>query len=521
MKASLFLAKYLEKRGVTHIFELIGGMITHLIDSVDKSTNIEIISCHHEQSAGFAAEGFSRVKGIPGIAFATSGPGATNLITAIGSCYFDSVPAVFITGQVNTYELKEQKEIRQLGFQETDIVSIVKPLCKDVFQVKKSSDLPFFLDKAYQLSLEGRNGPCLLDIPMNVQSADISDELVEKFFKEINTGKKIFTSKQLTSEKEILEKLLLLKNQLFKSKRPLILAGGGCSSFNNRVCSRKIIENLNLPTVFSLMGVDILPYHHKQRVGFIGSYGNRWANKLLGESDFLIALGTRLDIKQTGNDIKSFSNKKIIWQIDIDKNEIGVRVKPDNYIITSLNNLEDVIKKADFKLNSGNKNWNQRIDSIRKSYPAIMEYKAKENEINPIELIDNLSSYPKSSSIYVTDVGQHQMWSAQSLKLGLNDRFITSGGMGAMGFGLPAAIGAYFANPNNNLILITGDGSLQLNIQELETIKRNKIPIKIVLLNNNCHGMVRQFQESYFNKNYQSTIKGYSAPNFQKLVNAY
>ena len=523
MKSSVFVAKYLEKKGVTHVFELIGGMITHLIDSINSESNIEIISCHHEQCAGFAAEGMARITGIPGIALATSGPGATNLLTAIGSCYFDSVPVLFITGQVNTYELKNQRKIRQLGFQETDIVSMAKPLCKYAVQVKESQYLPSVLKKAFEIALEGRQGPCLVDLPMNIQSDQIQDELVNIFINEemAKDKNKIKLDKYLKNDIDLDQKIGFLRDDIRNAKKPLILAGGGCSTFKNRDCSRKIIKQLNLPVILSLLGVDILSSDNNQRVGFIGSYGNRWANKILGESDLLITIGSRLDIKQTGSDLESFCGEKKIWQIDIDDNEVGARFKPYNHIITSLSYFQKKLNAFDFTNYKGSVNWINRIKELKTKYPANKEYSPEEDEINPIFFLEKLSSFSNSPKIFITDVGQHQMWSAQSLKFGIDDRFITSGGMGAMGFGLPAAIGSYFGNKEKLIFLITGDGSFQLNLQELETIKRNNIPIRIILFNNKCHGMVRQFQESYFKGNNRSTVEGYSAPDFVKVAGAY
>ena len=521
MKASTFLAKYLESQGVTHVFELVGGMITHIIDSINIETKINIVSCHHEQSAGFAAEGYARNSGIPGVALATSGPGATNLITAIGSCYFDSVPTVFITGQVNTYELKKEKKIRQLGFQETDIISIVKPLCKKVFQVERVEDLPHILEKSFEIALEGRQGPCLIDFPMNVQSESLETKLISRFFnknQEINSNEEDFKKFE---NKIFDEGIDFLKKDIFNAKKPIILAGGGCSNFKNRGVSKKILKLLNLPVVMSLLGVDILPYDDPLRVGFIGSYGNRWANKLLAEADLLITIGSRLDIKQTGSDLEGFCKNKKIWQIEIDENEVGLRINPDNFLHTSLHFFEHKIRNINFKRNNYIDSWFKRIDHLKLNYPAIAEYLPEIDELNPIFVLEKLSLKTTKPKIFVTDVGQHQMWSAQSLKMNQKDRFITSGGMGAMGFGLPAAIGSYFAGKGKDIFLITGDGSFQLNIQELQTIKRNNIPIKIILFNNNCHGMVRQFQESYFKGNNQSTVKGYSAPNFVEIVNAY
>jgi acetolactate synthase-1/2/3 large subunit len=525
MKASDFVARYVEARGVTHVFELVGGMITHLLHSFSTSSRIDIVSCHHEQAAAFAAEGYARICGVPGIALATSGPGATNLLTAIGSCYFDSTPAVFITGQVNTHELKGDLGIRQLGFQETDIIAIARPLCKSAIQVRNVADLPAALEEAFDCALSGRQGPCLLDLPMNVQSDALDDLVADQWLAKArlssdsastpSLGSISLSSEQLTCEfRSLLEAIEL-------AERPLLLVGGGCASVPNRPAAQKIIDILRVPVVHSLMAVDLLPASHPLRVGFIGSYGNRWANKALAASDLLIVLGSRLDIRQTGSDLQSFCQGKQIWQIDIDKAEIGVRVQPQHSICCSIRSAAELLATLAAPKEVHHRSWFEQIASLRSQYPAVIEYDAESGDINPVQLLQELSRLASAPCSYITDVGQHQMWAAQALDFGSSDRFITSGGMGAMGFGLPAAIGAAFARQDRMVVLISGDGSFQLNIQELETVRRNNLDLKIIVFNNHCHGMVRQFQESYFDGKLQSTVEGYSAPDFVAICEAY
>lgn len=527
MKASDFVARYLELRGVSHVFELVGGMITHLLDSISNSGKISIISCHHEQSAAFAAEGNARISGIPGIAMATSGPGATNLLTAVGSCYFDSIPAVFITGQVNTHELKRSRPIRQLGFQETDIVSMVTPICKCAIQVERAADLPEVLDQAFRLALDGRQGPCLVDLPMNVQSELIDDVVAISFLNTIRQqivqppDEPFQFSPSDGNSKLLRQEFHLLLQAIQQAERPLLLMGGGCAVPQNRRAARQIADLLAIPVVHSLMGVDVLPGNHPLRVGFIGSYGNRWANKALGSSDLLIVLGSRLDIRQTGSDLPSFCDGKQIWQIDVDQSEMGVRVDSQHKLCCSIQATALHLSSLELPAKFSHPKWLEQIHALRVQFPAINEYVIEPGEINPIDVLQTLSKDTTSPCYYITDVGQHQMWAAQSLVFTQGDRFLTSGGMGAMGFGLPAAIGAAFTDRDLMTILISGDGSFQLNIQELETLKRNQLNLKIVLFNNHCHGMVRQFQESYFNENLQSTVEGYSCPDFVELAKAY
>ena len=521
MKASDFVALYLEARGVKHVFELVGGMITHLLDSIDEKTNIDIVSCHHEQAAAFAAEGYARMTGVPGVALATSGPGATNLLTAIGSCYFDSTPAVFITGQVNTHELKKGRGVRQLGFQETDIVSMATPICKSAVQVQNAEDLADNLDKAFRVALEGRQGPCLVDIPMNVQSEILNDTTAHQLLQAPSQTSSA-SGEYVQPAMEDLEKDFAdLLREVRHAERPLLLMGGGCAATPNRQAALRIIELLDIPVVLSLMAVDLLPQSHPQRVGFIGSYGNRWANKVLGAADVLIVIGSRLDIRQTGSDLQSFCEGKQVWQVDIDQAEIGVRINPYRGLCCSTNTAAEILESLTSTKAPQHSSWLEQINKLTNRFPACSEYLSEPGELNPVQLLQQLCGIIKTPCQYVTDVGQHQMWSAQSIQFKDSDRFLTSGGMGAMGFGLPAAIGSALSRKEAITVLVTGDGSFQLNIQELETIKRNQLNIKIVLFNNRCHGMVRQFQESYFNGRLRSTVDGYSAPDFVAVSRAY
>jgi acetolactate synthase-1/2/3 large subunit len=505
MKASDYIIKELGRRGVRYIFEMSGGMITHLLDSIAKQNIVKAITTHHEQAAAFAAEGMGRSGSIPGIAMATSGPGALNLLTGIGSCYFDSVPSIFITGQVNLYEQKGKKKVRQVGFQETDIVSIVKPITKHAEMVRSPQDLPNAIDRAFHLATSGRPGPVLLDIPMNVQR----EELV--------LSKTTWQTKTIKDREHSLLISDELKRILKKSKNPLILVGGGIRSSNTVKAFRSFAEKSGIPVVSSLLGLDAFPHTKDQFVGMIGSYGNRYANFAVAHADLIIVLGNRLDVRQTGSNPKLFSQGKTIIHVDIDSAEINHRVKN---CIAIRSHLKDFFKKRWVAKIPNIIPWKRQLAKWKELYPSESELKDIAG-INPNKLLSQLSKRTPLKTIYVTDVGQHQMWAAQSMVLKAPQRFLTSGGMGAMGFGLPCAIGAYFSNPAYTIVLIAGDGGFQTNIHELETLMRYKIPIKILILNNKSHGMVRQFQQSYFQNRYHSTVDGYSCPNFVKVASAY
>jgi acetolactate synthase-1/2/3 large subunit len=489
LKASDYIANFLVEKGIKCVFELSGGMITHILDSISQITRIEIISMHHEQSAAFAAEGFARITGMPGIALATSGPGATNLLTGIGSCYFDSVPCVFITGQVNRHELKLEKNIRQLGFQETDIVTMAKPITKACFQIADPNELPIILKNAFEIATSGRPGPVLIDIPMDIQRSDIHQSSIKTYSTEIKS-----------IDKESLKDLI---KDIKKSKRPLILAGRGIRAANSLLSFHEFIKTTKLPVVTSLLGLDVIPFDNPQRVGFIGSYGNRWANIIIGNCDLLIVLGARLDIRQTGADTIFFQNRKI-YHVDCEKDEINNRIKNCVSINTDLklffNEFNKTKLKEVFELK---KDWVNFIANEKIKWPDVKELNTI--GINPNVFMHIISKKSTKASAYLADVGSHQMWAAQSLEIDKRQQFLTSGGMGAMGFSLPASIGACLATNKSPVVVIIGDGCMQINIQELETISRNKLPIKIIVLNNESLGMIRQFQDSYFESRYQST----------------
>ena len=503
-----FIALYLQKQKISHVLEVIGGMIALIIDAMYRKTGIKIISMHHEQAAGFAAEGFSRFTNRPSVAMATSGPGATNLATAIGSCYFDSVPVLFLTGQVNRNEQKKRKKIRQLGFQETDIVSVTKPICKKSYMVQSARHLQALLPHTFEIMAEGRKGPVVLDVPMDIQK-----NLYYFSLKKKNADPGISPQHERSF-------FTYLQHSLEGARKPLILLGGGIRSSGTEKQADKLVQRFGIPAVHSLMAVDVLPFLNPLRVGLIGSYGNRWANLALAESDLLLVLGSRLDIRQTGANAKSFSRGKKIFHVDTERGEMNNRIKG---CLTFQSELpfffEKLLKKKGFK-NKKWSEWTKKIHFLKKQWPDTKENK-NSDRVNPNRFMIALSERSKKASGFVVDVGQHQMWAAQSLRLFAGQRFITSGGMGSMGFALPASIGACLAVTPCPIVMIAGDGGFQCNLQELQTVKRNNLAIKMVVINNGCHGMVRQFQESYLEKRYQSTLLGYSAPSFAKIARAY
>lgn len=511
MKASDYIAETLAVRKVPAVFELIGGMITHMVDSIHVCGKTPLISMRHEQGAAFAAEAAGRILGdTPGVAMATSGPGATNLLTGIGSCFFDSSPAVFITGQVNRHEQKGERAIRQLGFQETDIAAMAEPITKQVFRVNAAEDLPQILDDAFRIATSGRRGPVLIDIPMDVQRDQVTSE-VRPLPREgtPETLSTAFAEDALTA--------------VLKAGKPLVLAGGGIRSGLALEAFRRFVEVAAIPVVHSLMASDVVGFSDPLNVGMIGSYGNRWANLALNDCDCLIVLGSRLDVRQTGSDTEGFKGERPIFHVDIEPGEINNRVvgcfATVSELRPALDVLANIFEGSGPRISKQIEPWKREIAELRTKWPDTEELQVP--GINPNVFMHQLSKAMGDVGAYVVDVGQHQMWSAQSLEISTSQRFLTSGGMGSMGFALPASIGAAVSLKGQPVVMIAGDGGFQCNIQELQTVVHLGLPVKMVVINNECHGMVRQFQESYFHARYQSTMWGYSAPDFRRIADAY
>lgn len=515
MKLSDYVIDFIAKQGVTHIFEFIGGAITHLIDSTVERDDIHCVSVHHEQSGAFAAEAYARINGRLGVAMATSGPGALNMVTGIGSCWFDSVPCLFITGQVNTYEYKFERPIRQIGFQETDIVSVVKPLTKYAELVVEPSTIRYHLEKAVYLAQAGRPGPALLDIPMNIQRAEIEPELLASFF-----DSQEYRNLQIseTGQPERLDEIVRL---LASARRPVILAGGGVRTAGATTELQALVDMTGIPVVSSLMGLDAVSHERPEFMGMIGAYGNRYSNLTIANCDFLLILGSRLDSRQTGTRPETFARGAKRVHVDIDPIELQAKVQVDIAVqchiksfLKALNEQLSTIASLDIR------EWLATVNGYRSKYPTGM-CPAEAATIDPNLFMETLSAASSGGDIVTLDVGQNQMWAAQSFRLKKGQRMLISGGMGAMGFALPAAMGAAKAAAGSTVIAIAGDGGIQINIQDLDTLVQHRLPIKVFVMNNNCLGMVRQFQDMYFDGRQQSTVVGYACPDLCRIAEAY
>jgi acetolactate synthase-1/2/3 large subunit len=434
----------------------------------------------------------------------TSGPGATNLLTPIASSYFDSIPVVYITGQVNQKELRTNLSQRQNGFQELDICEMAKSITKKVYKPQTAYEVLIAINEGWLLCQEGRQGPVLIDIPINLQQ-----EIIECDY----SLPRLESKKSALSTKELLE----FKNLLLSAKNPLLLIGGGVRLSSATELLSKFINKTGIPYVSTLLGLDSISHANERYLGFIGSYGNRWANAAVKQSDLLIVIGSRLDVRQTGNDISKFIDGKKIIRVDIDDHELSGRVSSDMAIKSDVSDFLKEVMEVEYSIDSSL--YISGIREIKKNYPQVQEQQSNLN-LNPSAVMEYLGELFFESSGFIVDVGQHQMWAAQSIRLRENQRFLTSGGLGAMGFAIPASIGAAVAKPSR-WVCISGDGCLQLSSSELQTIVQYKLPIAVCVINNGQHGMVAQFQEENMDGRLTGTREGFSNPNFQELARAY
>lgn len=505
MKASDYIVEYLIVNGVTDVFGYPGGMVIHLMDSLSRySDHITAHSMYHEQGAAFAACGYAQAAGRTGVAYATSGPGATNLVTGICNAYFDSIPVVFITGNVNTFEAKGNLQVRQRGFQETDIVKMVEHVTKYAVYVDSAEKLPKCLENAFRLANEGRKGPVLLDIPMNIYKADIHGHVLQPHWDDVHS---------LDAAKA--DDVDFIIASLNKSSRPVFLFGNGVK--DGAVClAKKLAEKYNIPSVTSMLAVDTLAGSSMYN-GFIGAYGDRLANFIVEKSDLLISFGSRLDIRQVGAKRENFAPNAKIIRIDIDEGELAYSIRDD---ITIRCDASSMISALLYRC--VNKDYSEWVLVCKKIRKCLADNDSIVNSQISRLLMNEIGRSLLDDTIITTDVGQNQVWVAQSLSLKNRQRVFFSGGHGAMGYSLPAAIGAYFAS-RCIIYSFNGDGGFQMNMQELQTISRENIPVKVIIFNNYALGMIRHFQEMYFDSNFFQTIDkgGYTVPNFRSIAVAY
>ena len=501
MNGAEYIVKFLEKKGVDLVFGYPGGAVLFLYDVLGRSS-IQHILTRHEQGAIHAADGYARVTGKTGVCLATSGPGATNLVTGIANAYLDSVPILAFTGQVGL------ESIGRDSFQEADIVGITMPITKHNYLVKEIDALPEVLEEAWKVAREGRPGPVLIDLPKNVFTGTVN-------FPEVVSS----TRKQkIPFENGLNKQLGRIVEVLKKAQRPLLFAGGGVVSAGAEEELAELVKHIGIPVVTSLMGKGVIPEKEGGSLGMIGMHGQPVANLALSACDVLIALGTRFSDRVTGNP-QHFLTDTCIIHVDIDPAELFKNVHIDLPVVSDAKKFLQMLllalreAKVSFTLNS----WWEQIKAWAQEYPLAF---TSGSLLKPQEVIREVARQAEDEPIVVTDVGQHQMFVAQHYPVQGKRSFVTSGGLGTMGFGLPAAMGAAFGRPGETVILFTGDGGLQMTAQELAVIAQYQLPVKVFMLNNSCLGMVRQWQELFFNGHYAQSVFT-SGPDYLKLAEAY
>ncbi len=491
----------LRLEGVEHIFGYPGGSVLKLYEHLYDVDYLKHILVRHEQGAVHMAEGYAKASGKVGVVLVTSGPGATNTVTGIADAYMDSVPVVIFTGQVASHLIGKD------AFQEADIVGITRPITKHNFLVRDVRDMADNIRKAFYIASSGKPGPVLVDLPKDVIAAKCEFEYPETVELRGYKPTMVGHSSQIKKAAE----------KIKKAKRPLLYVGGGVISSNGSEELRLLAREYNLPVTMTLQGLGAFPGTEAQSLGMLGMHGTYWANQAVNNCDVLVALGARFDDRVTGR-IDKFSLKSYKIHVDIDPAAIDKNVYVDLPIV---GDVKHVIAELIAEIGEAPKidEWWDEINAWRDECP--MEYESGDGKLRTEFVIEKISDKTKGNAVVVSDVGQHQMWTAQHYKFNNTRSHLTSGGLGTMGFSLPAAIGAYFARPDLPIVVISGDGGFQMNIQELTTAVANKIPLKIFIMNNSFLGMVRQWQELFHAEKYSFTDLSHSNPDFVKVAEAF
>ena len=501
------LLESLKREGVNVLFGYPGGAIIDIYDELPRHPELKHVLVRHEQGAVHAADGYARASGKVGVCLVTSGPGATNTVTGIATAYCDSIPLVVLTGQVPTNLIGND------AFQEVDIVGITRPCTKHNFLVKDITRLAQTLREAFFLARSGRPGPVLVDLPKDVMQA--STEFV--------WPEDVSMRSYNPTYKPNLNQLRRSAEEISKARRPMLLAGGGVILSNGSQALRELAQTLHLPVAYTLMGLGAFPATDPLSLGMVGMHGTYAANMSINNTDLLICVGARFDDRVTGK-LDAFAPSARIVHIDIDPTSIRKNVEVDVPVVGDCRlALEGILEICKAKM--GDRDWLEEhtewlstVAGWKKDHPLC--YSDEGTAIKPQKVVETLFELTRGDAILTTEVGQNQMWTAQFYNFTEPRTLLTSGGLGTMGYGFPAAIGAQMAFPDKKVITVAGDGSLQMNIQELATVVQQRLPIKVVILNNGYLGMVRQWQELFFNHNYSSTNME-AQPDFVKLAEAY
>jgi len=519
MKLSDVVAAFLAEQGIKHVFAISGGASLHLIHSIAETPGTSYVCPLHEQAGAMAADGYARVSGGLGCAVATSGPGATNLITGICSSYYDSVPVLYLTGQVATFRAKGDTGVRQIGFQETDTIDICRTITKYAVLVKDPYRIRYELQKAVHIARSGRPGPVLVDIPDDIQRLDIDPAKLVEFVPEPPPA-----SAEAALAADVEHCLAAVRS----AQRPVLVYGWGVHLANAEQEARDFARALGVPVAMTWAALDLLPHADPLAIGGFGTHGVRYANFAVQNADLVIAIGSRLDTKATGSPPSTFAREARIIMLDADPTEIGkfakLGVKLDRGIVADAGAfLRAALARAQAARFPDFSAWLARIRGWKQAYPASLPEFAGEHEVNPYYLASRLSGLLADDDIIFSDTGCALAWMMQAYEFRGRQRFFHAFNNTPMGYGLPGAIGACFAQPGRRVICVTGDGALHMNIQELATVIRHRLPVKVLLMNNHGHSMVQQTQEMWLKGNYYATsVKGgLPDPDFVAIARAY
>ncbi|UCH80814.1 MAG: biosynthetic-type acetolactate synthase large subunit [Nitrospiraceae bacterium] len=505
INGSKILIECLKKEGIKHIYGYPGGVVLNIFDHLYDEKSMELTLTRHEQAAVHAADGYARASGKVGVAIVTSGPGATNTVTGIATAYMDSIPLVVFSGQVPTMLIGND------AFQEADIVGITRPCTKHNYLVKDVKDLAKTIREAFHIASTGRPGPVLIDLPKDVTTG--MAEFVWPKHVNIRSYNPTYHGNRWMIKQSI--------QMISKAKKPVIMAGGGVILSGASKELKELAEKAKIPVTMTMMGLGGFPGTHKLSMGMLGMHGTYYANRAIQGSDLIIGIGVRFDDRVTGR-TESFAPDAKVIHIDIDPTSIRKNVDVDLPVVGDVRNvLTDLLaemKKHKEQWGAVRSSWLKQIDRWKKERP--LEYRFDKKIIKPEFVVEKIYEVTKGKAIICTEVGQNQMWAAQYYKYDKPRTWLSSGGLGTMGYGFPAAIGAQMACPDETVFDIAGDGSIQMNIQELATAVINKLPVKIAILNNRFLGMVRQWQELFFNERYAHTDLDVT-PDFVKLAEAY
>ncbi|HOI19081.1 MAG TPA: thiamine pyrophosphate-binding protein [Candidatus Woesearchaeota archaeon] len=516
MKLSDYVADFLESHNVRDVFGITGGAIVHVFDSIAKNPKIRYICTEHEQAAAMAADAYSRISRNIGVAIATSGPGATNLVTGVCCSYFDSIPLLLITGQVPRSQLKKDSKSRQIGFQETDIVSMFSNITKYSVLVESPERIRYELEKAFFLARSGRPGPVLLDIPDDVQRAEVDPHKLQGFVEE----------PEMVDEVKLVKDVERVINLLETSERPVVILGNGIKLAQCEEKAINLIEKLGTPVALTWATKDLLPFNHPQVIEGFGVSSERAGNFVVQNSDLIISFGSRLDTHETGNNQSTFARgaKKVI--IDIDDSELKKfkeRGMKDIYLINSdVRLFLQALLQKQISMKDMSK-WFVFINNLKEKYPICpSEYLEQKEYVNPYVFMAELSEQSKENDIIITDAGANLTWTMQGYRVKKGQTLFSAFNHSPMGYALPASIGAVFAS-RKDIICIIGDGGIQMNIQELATLAYHKLPIKIFLFNNSGYGIIQQTQDTWLNSRYVASNPDSSVaiPDLERIAQAY